>query len=332
MKKYILIALIASLIPIVMQAQSDDLYFTPKKSQKQQDARRPSANRNYDVDYNSGSARDVDEYNRRPMHSYCETTGVDSLGNDIIEFHSGLEDDDSTFLKSELDSENEYEYSRRMSRFDDYYWCDPWYAGYYGSYYHNPYLWPRWRRYYDWYGYYGFAYPHYYGWYNPYYPWYNPWYGGWYGGYYPLYGGIYIDYNNGKGIAGRGTGSFGKGHRGGFSGRRNTTSSARSGFGSRQGRNNSFGTRRPSSYPNGNNNDNFNRNTSRDRQGHSRNGTFGTGNNRRIDTSVNNNSGSGGSYGGNRGGGSFSSGSRGGSFGGGSRSGGGGGGHFGGRR
>ena len=189
MKKYIFITIIAGLLPIAMQAQSDDLYFTPKKNSGEQNVRQPVYERNGYAGYHSGSDRDVDEYNRHPGNSYYEMIDVDSVGNDIIEFHPGSEDSDSVCSQYDGDGENEYEYSRRMKRFDGYQWIDPWYPGYYTPYYYNPYLWSRWGWYDYWYGYSGYGYPYYYGWYRPYYGWYDPWYyGGWSGygyGYYP---------------------------------------------------------------------------------------------------------------------------------------------------
>ena len=189
MKKLILLTVFAGMLPIAMQAQDDDLYFTPKKSADKTSTQQ-SASQRSETPYYSGSSRDVDEYNRRPMHSYYETIGTDSLGNDIIEFHSGAEDSTKVFKAPDYDDESDYAYSRRMSRFDDFYWYDPWFDGYYGFYGYSPYRFYRW--YPGWYGYsswYSWYDPFWYDWYYPYGPYYNGWYTGWYGG--PWYGGWY---------------------------------------------------------------------------------------------------------------------------------------------
>jgi hypothetical protein len=239
MKKLILLTVFAGMLPIAMQAQDDDLYFTPKKKAETKTTQQSAPQRS-ETPYYSGSSRDVDEYNRRPMHSYYETIGTDSLGNDIIEFHSGAEDTTKVFRAPDYDEESDYAYSRRMSRFDDYYWYDPWFDGYYGFYGYSPYRWsrwgwyPGWRGYYSWYDWYD---PFWYDWYYPYYGgYYRPWYSGWYGyyggwyrpSYYRDYGGNYRGNNSRGGIAGRGTGSRGGGHNGWGTGRRSSTSSGNS--------------------------------------------------------------------------------------------------------
>ena len=90
MKRFLLFAVLVSALPLMMMAQ-DDLYFIPKKSVKK------VASTYEKIDdrpvYHSGSNRDVDEYNRHgKFGSYFQKIGTDSLGNDIIEFHSGKED------------------------------------------------------------------------------------------------------------------------------------------------------------------------------------------------------------------------------------------------
>ena len=260
MKKLILLTVFAGMLPIAMQAQDDDLYFTPKKSADKTSTQQ-SASQRSETPYYSGSSRDVDEYNRRPMHSYYETIGTDSLGNDIIEFHSGAEDSTKVFKAPDYDDESDYAYSRRMSRFDDFYWYDPWFDGYYGFYGYSPYRFYRW--YPGWYGYsswYSWYDPFWYDWYYPYGPYYNGWYSGWYGGWYggPWYGGWYgrthyRDYggnyhgnNRSGGIAGRGTGSRRGGHNGYGTGRRTVSSSSGSN-GSNGSRGGSYTPRRSSS-------------------------------------------------------------------------------------
>ena len=90
MKKLVLLSVLFGALPIMMMAQ-DDLYFTPKKSDKTVKGT-PQAESDAPA-YYSGSDRSVDEYNRHgKFGSYFEKIGTDSLGNDIIEFHSGGED------------------------------------------------------------------------------------------------------------------------------------------------------------------------------------------------------------------------------------------------
>ena len=59
MKKFILISVLAGVLPLSMMAQDDDLYFTPKKD---------AATNSYSkYDNYSGSNRNVDEYNRHDV-------------------------------------------------------------------------------------------------------------------------------------------------------------------------------------------------------------------------------------------------------------------------
>ena len=179
MKKLILSALLFGAVSLGVMAQ-DDVYFTPSKSVKKSMS-------SYEVINDSpaplsGSNRDVDEFNRRgKSSSYFKKIGTDSLGNDIIEFHSSAEDITDTLAvypgtKVEYSVEDDYKYSRRLSRFDDYYWYDPWLYGYYG-------FGPYWR-----YRYTGFWYDPWFGYYGG---WYDPWYYGYYGIYDPWYYGYY---------------------------------------------------------------------------------------------------------------------------------------------
>lgn len=128
----------------------------------------------------------MDEYNRGGrIFSHFEHVGTDSLGNDIIQFHVGkgmVPDsiyDDAYFAQKYINQDEDFDYTRRMSRWDGYY--DPWFYGYYG---YGPYYWRSrmWGWHNPWrYGYYA-------GWYDPWFdPWYDPWYYGyarWYGGWY----------------------------------------------------------------------------------------------------------------------------------------------------
>lgn len=190
MRKSFLLTLIVGITPLCAFAQ-DDVYFTPSKSVKQQKS--TDVTTNDQPVYYRGCDRDVDEYNRRgKFSSYYQKIGTDSLGNDIIEFHSSAEDIIDTLsvypgTDIRYDDEDDYACSRRMSRFDDYYWYDPWFFGYY---HHSPYWYGRYGWYDPWYDPWYYGYYSYYGWGYPYYGygWYDPWYYGYYGWGYPYYG------------------------------------------------------------------------------------------------------------------------------------------------
>lgn len=162
MRKLIFLSVITMAIPIMSIAQ-DDMYFVPKKAEK---VLKSTYEYSTSQDtYHSGSDRSIDEYNRRGTY----VTEIDSTGNDIIDFDgiAGVYPDSSQVY------EEDYTYTRRMSRFDDYAWVDPYWAGYYagrtaGWGWYDPWLYG---------GYY------YSGWYyDPwYYSWHHPWYYGWYG-------------------------------------------------------------------------------------------------------------------------------------------------------
>ena len=169
MKKIILLLALCGLSTLSMTAQ-DDLYFTPKKSHKAKafDDNTPA--------YYVGSNRAVDEYNRRGKFcsSYQKIEG-DSI-SDVIDLQAG--DGlypDSTYVDSDFAEtltkkraqgyrydDDDFEYTRRMSRWDGFY--GPWYAGW-----HSPF----------WYGRYGY--------YDPWDPWYWDWYHPHYYPHYPHY-------------------------------------------------------------------------------------------------------------------------------------------------
>lgn len=175
MKKSVLLSIVVGAIPMALQAQ-DDLYFSTDDDKKVESVVEELVPPTYGCD------RDVDEYNRRgKLSSYYQKIGEDSLGNDIIEFHPGdgkypeVVEADTIYPGSETYYDDEgFAYSRRLSRFDDYYgWYDPYYYGY----------WSPWRYYYGWYdpwyyGYWGYGYWGWYGWnYGWGYPWHRPWWG-----------------------------------------------------------------------------------------------------------------------------------------------------------
>lgn len=267
-----------------VQAQ-DDMYFTPKKSDKKEI-------RQEKVTFYNGSSRNVDEYNRRGQFasSYFNLDS-DTLYSDVIEF--GMDSTLSSIKDSVVESgdfeysytpEDDYVYTRQMCRYDDFYWYDPWWYGWYGPYwYRSPYWYSGW--WYDpWYD------PWYYGWHRPW-GWYYPGY--WYGSYYRPYVGVTGTMNHGR-IYGHGGGSGNnfKGYRGTVNDRNN---------------NRNFNNNR---YNNRYNNSNYNNRFRGNRQNNNWQNT-------QSRPSYNNNS-----FGGNRSGGSFRGG---GSFGGSRGGGGGGG-------
>ena len=199
-------------LPFSLMAQDDDMYFVPTKENVAKEAKKYGMPKDT---YYSGSQRSVDDYNRR---AWSTVTPVDSAGNDIIEFSAvrGVYPDSAY---TEVQEDNDYQLTRRMSRFDDYApaqaywdgyragrWSSPWYSSYYSWY--DPWYYDSWYYWNDpWYytGWHG-------GWYSPWYygGWYSPWrygyYGhrGWYGG--GWYGGGY------RGTSGRGWSRTGISH------------------------------------------------------------------------------------------------------------------------
>ncbi len=326
MKKLVLLTVLMAAMPLVSMAQDDDLYFNPKQEAKKEAALREQRAREYALQkarrdsiyalYWSGSRRSVDDYNRHGrILSHYQGISTDSLGNDIISFRldKGVRPDsiydDTAFAQKYIpQDDDDFEYTRGMSRWDGYY--DPWFYDYYGV---GPYYWRSaywgWRN--PWrHGYYA-------GWYDPWFdPFYDPWYygyAGWYGGWYdPWYygwGGYRPWYWDGPMI---GHVSYGGHNSGGYAGSRSFRyGSTSNGMGSyRSNANRSFGGR-----TNVGNNGRYNNGTRSNNTYNNNNGTF-------------NNSNFGGF--GNRSGASFGGGSTGGarsggSFGGGNRS-------FGGRR
>ena len=202
MKKLIMLSIIAASLPLNLLAQ-DDLYFVPTKELAEQTAREYGMPRET---YYIGSQRSVDEYNRRGSAYQV----IDSLGNDVIYMDSIA----GVYPDSSYVDPDDYRYTERMSRFDDYspsadFWAgydagrsalyspwyyDSWYSPYrYGRYgYYGYYSW--YDPWYDpwYYGYYGY-YPYSYSWYR----WYSPYYyGGYYGGYYGSYHGGHTRYTH----------------------------------------------------------------------------------------------------------------------------------------
>ena len=187
MKKLILLSVLFGVCSINMMAQ-DDVYFTPKKSEKTVKKNTNTAKDNADDKpvYHSGSTRETDEYNHRgKFGSHYEVIGTDSLGNDIIEFHTSKEDSIAALVEYDkhYDVDEDYRYSHWMSRFDDFYWYNPYFFGPYYSW-HSPWWYSYWGWYDPWY----YRYNGWYGWYD----WYDPFYYSYYGwGFYPYRWGWY---------------------------------------------------------------------------------------------------------------------------------------------
>lgn len=338
MKKFFLISILFGVMPLSMVAQTDDLYFVPKKKVKKATVENTVPEQET---YYSGSNRTVEEYNR--LESKYEVLDDDSTKSDIIDFSA-----EKGVYPDSLETED-YAITKKLQRFDDYdiadnvafwagyekgrkdyMWHSPWYYrtyGWYGGWYDPWYYGPGWY-YSGWYGWYDSWYdpwfnPWYYGWYSPwYYTWHSPYYGwrDYYGWNYPYYYGGSVSV--GRHIAHHGnTGSIDL-NRGRMNGRFYNSGSGRSGS-TRLGASRTSSLRSQTvaghrAYDRSSYSRSSNTGTSRSSYGTSRGSTF-----------------SGGSYSG--GGGSFGGGSRGGSFssgGGGSTraGGGGGGGHVGGRR
>jgi hypothetical protein len=209
MKKLFLLTVLASALPLGMQAQDDDLYFNPKKAVQESSVDNTPA-------YYVGSNRSVDEYNRRRRFSSNYQT-IDSLsagGTYGILPDSTYYDSSTYYNNGEAPWDDDYAYTRRMSRWDGYY--DPWFYSYWGPY--------RFGWYSPWYGN-GAWYA---GWYDPWFdPWFEPWYygygygWGWYSAYSPWYYGYGWSYPYYYGYYGGGYGrSYSWGNPSGLAGNR----------------------------------------------------------------------------------------------------------------
>ena len=124
MKRVVLLSVLFGAMPLLSMAQ-DDLYFTPSKAEQTKYLKdRVEEDRPV---YYSGIGKSNDEYNRRGQYSY-KKVGVDSLGNDIFMSRISTLHGDSVVLDTiyggltrRYDSNNDdFAYSRRMSRFDGY--------------------------------------------------------------------------------------------------------------------------------------------------------------------------------------------------------------------
>ena len=169
MKKLLLLTMLFGVSSVCMYAQ-DDLYFSYKKK-----------------------AKNVESTVEKLTPDEADDTFDFEIGDGLYPDSLSVSDfvDDDTLSISDNFEEDEFYYTRRMGRFEDFYgYYDPFYY----DYYHNPYIYPG---YYSWYD------PWVYRWYDPwyytygygrygYYHWYMwPYYGGYYSWNWPYYYGYY---------------------------------------------------------------------------------------------------------------------------------------------
>ncbi len=262
MKRYIAILLIVGMLPLVSMAQ-DDMYFVPSKKKA---TKAEYTQKQPQTTYYSGSQRDVDEYNRQGGY----TLHIDSAGNTTLSFDGATDE----YPPSDYVATEDYSYTKRMSRFDDYAWDAGYRRGYHDAftdswYWNDPWYYDRWY-YASWrYGGWSFSWHHPIYWHRPHY-WHHPWYGGsWYRPY--------------RGVTGtRNRGSFRNNRSGSFTntqtGNRVNSNSNRGTFRSNRGtfnsnRNGSFNTNSSSSRSN---NSSFNSNRSGSFNNRSSSGSFGS--------------------------------------------------------
>ena len=90
MKKNVFLAAVIMSLPLFVNAQSDDVYFTPKKSSVEKIANRSANKDESRTTYYSGSNRDVDEYNRRGNSwTHYQQMGVDGKGRKVMSLRKG---------------------------------------------------------------------------------------------------------------------------------------------------------------------------------------------------------------------------------------------------
>ena len=268
MIRRLLLVAIIGMISLPMAAQDDDdMYFVPKKQSKDV------------IEFEKGDCTYDLNTNDTMMCVYP----------DSALYHGGIEDD--------------FTYSRRMERFDDFY-CPSLYSCWDDSFWYNSYGWyspyrPYWSS--RWYGYYSWYSPWYSSWYNP---WYSPWCYDYWGWNYPYYGwGVpYVHYSyRGRSNPSRNLTAAGFGGRGAYGNRYTTARTQR--------QRNTFGQRTTAR-----DNSHYNYNRQQERQYNNRP------NNRPMDDRTsswgNNRGGFGSGFGGGRSNGSgFGGGNRGGGFG-----------------
>jgi hypothetical protein len=164
MKKLILLTLVSA-FTLSMVAQDDDMYFVPTKENVAKEAKKYGMPQKT---YYSGSNRSVDDYNRRAQFS----NPADTTGNDIIDFSATK----GVYPEESAAPVEDYQYTRQLSRFDDYTPTEAYWDGYRDGSWASPWYYNSWYSWYDrsWY-------------------WDTPWYyGGW--GYYRPWGYYYTWY------------------------------------------------------------------------------------------------------------------------------------------
>lgn len=199
MKRINIALVLAAMASAQVQAQTDDMYFVPKKEKKvpRVVATMPGDDMREAPAYYVGSSRSVDEYNRRGrLHSsYTSIAPADSSMADVIDFEAGngvypdtLGLDSTVVAQSgkrsrryDAADDDDYRYCRRMQMFDGWY-GGPW--GYYYDSFYGPYWGAAWGGWYDpWlYGYAGWYGPWRYGYYGWGWPYYSPYYSAYYWG------------------------------------------------------------------------------------------------------------------------------------------------------
>ena len=173
MKKLLLLTAMVAL-PLSLMAQ-DDMYFVPTKANKAKESQSYGMPKDT---YYSGSSRSVDEYN-----GY---TAKDEAGNDIIDFSATK----GVYPEESAAPVEDYQYTRQLSRFDDYTPAEAYWDGFRDGSWSSPWYYNSWYSWYDYDPWYWNSPWYYSSWYSPwYYGWYRPWhYGyGWRGSYW--YGG-----------------------------------------------------------------------------------------------------------------------------------------------
>lgn len=196
-KMYLLMAILA--VPFATFAQNDDMYFVSSKKKVQEKNVASSSSRKAktaspwddaeEVDYHSGSLRDVDEYNRRGgtqrqvmARLQGDTLYVDSP--DSLQEKEYLLRYEENYAVDEPYNDDYY-FSTRLSRYHGFYhydpfmwdvcfgWYDPWYDPWYGFY--GPYYRHGWFSWYSW----GW------GWGHCHLGWHHGWGPGWHHGWAP---------------------------------------------------------------------------------------------------------------------------------------------------
>lgn len=219
MMKLITTMTLLAMLPLGGFSQ-DDMYFVPGKDSEVAEENITSEVWPIAEDYDSysapttGSLRDVDEYNRMGSYYYAyeaDTAAMDTIGFDGLQGY---------YPEYESDTLTDYQCTRQMSRFDDYVWADPYWAGYWDGRY-DYWLWDSFWPYYSWYWPWG-----YYSWHYTY------WYHGWWWHPHTHWGVAYVGRPFRGGVAGtrnHGYGYRGNGRPGNASGWRSSASSTRSG-------------------------------------------------------------------------------------------------------